>query len=153
MMLLFTLGYYNESKPVFHTSDFSIEINNNRINNMYVHKDLYDKLELVDNFTLSPVLTFQDYETNNFFVGVQDYIREPLDGKGYGFINAQMVNAPFIETAPLVFECKITNRKKDVLTYISAEIMNVIAYSSIVNNGEVDIKKLFGLRGLGSSTS
>ena len=64
-----------------------------------------------------------------------------------------MVNAPFIETAPLVFECKITNRKKDVLTHISAEIINIVAYSSIVNNGEVDIVKLFGLRGLASSIS
>ena len=64
-----------------------------------------------------------------------------------------MVNAPFIETAPLVFECKITNRKKDVLTYISVEIINVIAYNSIVNNREVDIVKLFGLKGLGSFTS
>lgn len=46
MLLLFIFGYYNEGKPVFYTGDFNIEINNNRINNMYVHKDLYDKLEL-----------------------------------------------------------------------------------------------------------
>ena len=45
------------------------------------------------------------------------------------------------------------DRKKDVYTYstltrISVEIICVTAYSSIVNNGEVDIEKLFGLKGV-----
>ena len=76
---------------------------------------------------------------------------DPLNGKAYGSIHAKMVNAPFIETSPLVFECRITGRKKEVNKYytstsISAEIINVTAYSSIVNNGEVDIEKLFGLK-------
>lgn len=67
-----------------------------------------------------------------------------------------MVNAPFAECSPLVFECRITDRKKEVNSYytstkISVEIINVVVYSSIVSNGEVDIERLFELRGLYTS--
>lgn len=151
MLLLFMFGYYKADKPLFDIRNCTIEINNNHINDIDIAEDLYDKLESVDDFTLSPVLVFQNEKTNKCSWGIQSYIMDPLNGKAYGSIHAKMVNAPFIETSPLVFECRITGRKKEVNKYytstsISAEIINVTAYSSIVNNGEVDIEKLFGLK-------
>ena len=156
MMLLFSFGYYYEGIPFFDIRNCSIEINENKINEIDIAEDLYDKLESVDDITLSPLLVFQHKETNMCLCGVQSYIMEPLNGKAYDPIHAKMVNAPFVECSPLVFECRITDRKKEVNSYytstkISVEIINVVAYSSIVSNGEVDIERLFELRGLYTS--
>ena len=50
--------------------------------------------------------------------GVHGCIQEPLDEKGYGSVKAKSVNAPFAEHSPLVFECRITDRKKKVYGFI-----------------------------------
>ena len=144
-------GYYIDGKPLFYTTNSEITITDNQINELIIPEDLYEKLETVNEFTITPFLVFQNSQTQNYSMGIQGYIHDPLDGDGYNSIHAKVVDAPFGEIAPLVFECRITDRKKDVYTYstltrISAEIISVTAYSSIVNNGEVDIEKLFGLK-------
>lgn len=153
MSLLFMYGYYIDGKPLFYTTNSEITITDNQINELIIPEDLYEKLETVNEFTITPFLVFQNSQTKNYSMGIQGYIHDPLDRDGYNSIHAKVVDAPFVEIAPLIFECRITDRKKDVYTYstltrISVEIICVTAYSSIVNNGEVDIEKLFGLKGV-----
>ena len=152
----YVYGFYNaDGQPTFNTYDSPLSIENNQINWIFP-ETIYNLLEGVSEFSLSPTLMVQNKGVVR--IGYPNYSPEPKDGKAYGMEKAEKINAPFLEGMPLVMECIITccqKKTRFIGSYedndikLSAKIVNVNVEKSFIseNDNDINLARILGLKG------
>ena len=98
-----------------------------------------DNLAVRGAFTVS--IATEDQVAACDYVGIESARKVPdkFERAGFHATKSEFVDAPLIDELPMALECKVKSFKDGILL---GEIVNVSADSSVVTNGQVDLKKL-----------
>ena len=148
LLLSHLFGFYDENGNPKFLSDANVV--NVRFGDGFlmfdvVNSDAGKKIELVRDFTFSPVLyVVKNNETNCKVNYLGDASSDEENHDGNTILKAETVDAPYLSVWPLFFECRLYSRKGEYQTHYEASIFKTYLSRGVLNEKrELDMKKLW----------